>query len=180
MASTTLNRVTLVGAMIRRLSLVFGLVIGMMWMAEILFGNLGDTSILGNLRTFHFHAYRIVGWSFIWGALVFTALSGFYTAYRTGNAGAAIRVAVWSGLISGAIALVTLVGMTAIFLNALSHSPSDLAEFATSGDQSFSHYIFFEALAGGLNHLWIGPMLGVILGSLGAAAGRKFHPTRAS
>lgn len=77
----------LVTAMIvRRLSLLFGLLIGLMWMAEVLFGNLGDTSVLGNVRTFHFHAYRIVGWSFVWGALVFTMLSGFYTAYQTGNA----------------------------------------------------------------------------------------------
>jgi hypothetical protein len=165
----------LITAVIRRLSLLFGILIGMMWMAELLFGNLGDTSILGNVRTFHFHAYRIIGWSFIWGALAFTALSGFYTAYRTGNAGAAVRVAIWSGLIGGAIALVTLVGMTALFLDSLSRSPSDLAEFATSGDQSFSYYLFLEALAGGLNHLWIGPALGIVLGSLGAAAGRTLR-----
>jgi len=152
----------------------------MMWRAEVLFGNLGDTSVLGNVRTFHFHAYRIVGWSFIWGALAFTTLSGFYTAYRTGNLGAAVRVAVWSGFISGAIALVSLVGMTTLFLDALSHSPSDLAEFATSGDQSFSHYFYLEALAGGLNHLWIGPLLGAVLGSFGAAAGRTFRPKNPS
>jgi hypothetical protein len=87
----------------RRLSLIFGLAIGAMWMGQVLYGNLGDTPLLGNVRTLHFHAYRVVASSFVCGALAFTALSGFYAAYRTGNMAAALRVAVWSGLI-GAIA----------------------------------------------------------------------------
>jgi hypothetical protein len=159
----------------RRLSLVFGLLIGLMWMLEILFGNLGDTSVLGNVRTFHFHAYRIVGWTLIWGALAFTMLSGLYTAYRTGNTLTARKVAVWSGLISGAMALVTMLAMTTLFLDALRQSPSDLAEFARGHEQSFSQFIYLEALAGGLNHLWIGPLLGAVLGSVGAAAGKRFR-----
>jgi hypothetical protein len=163
------------GTMVRRLSLVFGLLIGAMWMVQILFGNLGDTSVFGNVRTFHFHTYRVIGWSFIWCALALILLSGFYTAYRTGNVRTALRVAVWSGLIGGAIALVTGMGMTALFFGALSHSPSDLAEFARSGDPSFAHYLYMDTLGGGLNLLWICPALGVVLGSLGAAAGRKFH-----
>jgi hypothetical protein len=160
--------------MIRRYSLVFGLMIGLMWMGEILYGNLGDTPILGNVRTLP--EYRVVGWLFTGGALLFTMLSGIYAAHRTGDYGTALRVAVWSGLISGAIALVTLVGMTAIFLDALRHSPSDLAEFAKSGDPSFSHFLYMDALAGGVNHLWIGPALGLVLGSLGAVIGRALHP----
>ena len=81
-------------------------------------------------------------------------------------------MAVWSGLISGAIALVTLVGMTALFLDALSQSPSDLAEFARSGEQSISHFLILDALGGGFNHLWIGLGLGAVLGSMGAVAGK--------
>ncbi|HTF70058.1 MAG TPA: hypothetical protein VK638_46010 [Edaphobacter sp.] len=157
---------TLVAAVIRRLSLIFGLLIGTMWMGEVLFGNLGDTAVLGNVRTLHFHAYRAIGWSFICGALAFTALSGFYGAYRTGDFSVALQVAIWSGLISGTITLATLMVMTTVFLDALRQSPSDLAEFAKSGDGSFFHYLYRDALAGGLNHLWIGPALGVILGEL--------------
>jgi hypothetical protein len=107
---------TLVGRHpIHPLSLFFGLLIGAMWMGEVLFGNLGDTSVLGNVQTLHFHAYRLVVWSFVCGALVFTALSGFYTAYLTGNVLAALRVGIWSGLISGAITIAALIGMTAFF-----------------------------------------------------------------
>jgi hypothetical protein len=161
--------------MIRRLSLFFGLLIGAMWMGEVLLGNLGDTSVLGNFRTIHFQASRVIGWSFFCGALAFTTFAGFYTAYRTGNIRAALQVAIWSGLISGAITFATLLGMTALFLDALRHSPSDLAEFTRSGDRSFSHFLFMDALGAGLNHLWIGAGLGVVLGSIGAAAGKPFY-----
>jgi hypothetical protein len=86
-----------------------------------------------------------------------------------------LRVAIWSGLISGAITLATLIGMTAGFFDASRQSPSDLAEFARSGDQSLPHFLYVNALAGGLNHLWIGAALGVILGSIGATAGKPFY-----
>jgi len=33
----------------KKLSIVFGLLIGGMWLGEILLGNLGGTSVLGNL-----------------------------------------------------------------------------------------------------------------------------------
>ncbi|HEY1948207.1 MAG TPA: hypothetical protein VGG97_14445 [Bryobacteraceae bacterium] len=112
--------------MIRRLRLLFGFLIGAMWMGEVLFGNLGDTALLGNVRTFHFHAYRAIGWSFVCGALAFTALGGFYSAYRTGDFLVALQVAIWSGLISGAITLTTLLAMTAFFLDALQRLESSL------------------------------------------------------
>ncbi len=71
--------------MTRKLSLTFGLLISVFWMAEVIFGNLGDTTVLGNFRTLHFHTYRIVGWLLISGALLFTMLAGFFGAYRTGS-----------------------------------------------------------------------------------------------
>ena len=178
-AFARLRSVILAAVMIRRLSVFFGVLIGAMWMGEVLLGNLGDTSVLGNLRTLHFPVYRVAAYSFVFGALAFTALAGFYTAYRTGSARAAIRVAIWSGLISGAITLVTLVGMTAVFLDALRQSPSDLAEFAKSGDQNVSHFLYVDALGGGLNHLWIGAGLGAALGSIGAFFGRPFYREKA-
>jgi hypothetical protein len=47
-------------------------------MGESFLGNPGETAALGNIRALHFHAYRIVGWRFIGGALASAALSGFY------------------------------------------------------------------------------------------------------
>jgi hypothetical protein len=162
--------------MIRRFSLFFGLLIGAMWTGEILFGNLGDTYLLGNFRTVHSHAFHLLVWSFIYAALVFTALSGLYTAYRTGNTLEGLQVAVWSVLISGLVVFVAGMGMTVLFLGVLRQSPSNLAEFARSGDQSISHFIFMDSLGGALNHLWIGPGLGLLLGTIGAFLGKVFHP----
>ena len=71
--------------MTRRLNLICGLLVGVIWMGEVIFGNLGDTTVLGNVRTFHFGAYRVVGWAFISGALALTAGAGFLGAYRTGR-----------------------------------------------------------------------------------------------
>ena len=72
------GRIGIIAAMTRRLSLIFGLLIGVMWMGGVIFGNLGDTTVLGNIRTFHFNTYRVVGWAFIGGALTLTAGAGFF------------------------------------------------------------------------------------------------------
>jgi hypothetical protein len=61
-----------------------GLLISAMWLGEVLFGNLGDTPSR-ECTDAPFSRIPVVRWSFICGALAFSALSGFYTAHRTGN-----------------------------------------------------------------------------------------------
>ena len=153
-------------AMVRRLSLVFGLLIGGMWMGEIILGNLGDTAVLGNYRTFHSQAYRTIGWCFIGGALAATALGGFICAYRTGSVENGISVGIWSGLLSGAIALVTGLVITLLFHDALMAAPS------TANPAEFARYLYRDAVIAGLNHMWIGALLGVTLGGVGAVLGK--------
>jgi hypothetical protein len=46
----------------RKLSTILGLLIGGMWMGEILLGNLGGTSVFGNLRDVHPRVYAMAGW----------------------------------------------------------------------------------------------------------------------
>jgi hypothetical protein len=82
------------------LSTIFGLLIGGMWMGEIILGNLGGTSIFGILRDIHPRVYAIAGW-FAWGAVCVTGIGGLVAAYGTGRIFAALRVGVWSGLLSG-------------------------------------------------------------------------------
>jgi hypothetical protein len=150
----------------RRLILIFGVLIGLMWMGEVVVGNLGDTVILGNVRTFHFHAYRVIGWSFVSGALALTVIAGLVGAYRIGGIQAGLSVGVWSGLMSGAITLVTILVVTVLFRNSLLMAPSNIAEFAGSAPRMYS-----DALVAGVNHLWIGPLLGLTLGWVGAIVG---------
>jgi hypothetical protein len=152
-----------------------------MWMGEVAFGNLGDTAILGNFRTFHFHAYRLVGWSFISGALVLTVFAGLIGAYRTGDIQKGLSVGVWSGLISGAITFATITLVTGVFHDSLLLAPSNVAEFARSGRSSpsnpaaFAQQLYSDAFIAGFNHMWIGPFLGVTLGGAGAAIGKLLH-----
>jgi hypothetical protein len=155
----------------KRLVWIFGLLIGVAWMGEILFGNLGDTPVLGNFRTFHLHIYRTIGWSFIAGAVVLTGLAGFFAAYRIGGFGKAVFASVCSGLISGSVVLAGGMMMEVVFHSALRHSPSVLSEFTASGQTDLSLFMYGDALVGGIAHVLIGPALGITAGSLGATIG---------
>jgi hypothetical protein len=141
----------------RRLIWIFGLLIGAAWMGEILFGNLGDTPLLGNFRTFHLHTYRTIGWSFIAGAIALSALACFFAAYRRGGFGKAVFASVYSGLISGVIVFAGGMTMEVVFHSALRQSPSVLSEFATSGGTNLNLFMYWDALVGGLAHALIGP-----------------------
>lgn len=158
------------------MSWFFGFLIGGMWMAEILLGNLGGTSVMGNLHQFHPRVYALAPW-FALAAVGTTALGGLVAAYRTGSIGAALQVGVWSGLISGAIVCVTGMSITILFHDAMMQDPSNLHEFALSAHRpptraEFSNFLYWDALAGCVNHLWIGPLLGLTAGGIGALCGK--------
>lgn len=170
----------------RRLILTFSLLIGVIWMAQILFGNLADTPLLGNYRTGHQHTYRAMGWTLISIAVALTAAAGFAAAYRLGRLREALTVAVWSGFLSGAIALVTLMGMEVVFHNTLIQSPSVLSEFARVSEAGCQYmtaqdcltwFMYSDALAGGMNMLWVGALLGITAGSIGAGLGMLARKT---
>jgi len=119
----------------KRLSILFGLLIGGMWIGEVLLGNLGGTPVSGNLRDFHPHIYALAPW-FALGAVVVTLVGGLVAAYRTSSIVTALRVGVWSGLISGAIVFVTGVAMIFLFHDAMMRDPSNIHEYARSAHRS--------------------------------------------
>jgi hypothetical protein len=82
----------------RSLGTFFGIVIGGMWTGLLLPGNLGGTSVMGNLRDTHPGIYGMTGW-FIVGALMAILCAGMLAAHRTGSVPAALRVGLRSGLI---------------------------------------------------------------------------------
>jgi hypothetical protein len=161
---------------IRALSWIFGLLIGGMWIAEVLLGNLGGTPVFGNLRDLHPQLYAMAP-LFALGAVVVTAVGGAVAAYRTGSIASALRVGVWSGVISGAIAALTGMSITVLFHHAMMMDPSNVHEFARGGlrppsEAELSAFLYWDALGGGLNHLWIGPLLGLTIGGGGAGIGK--------
>jgi hypothetical protein len=103
------------------MSWTFGILIGGMWMGEVLLGNPGGTSVLGNLRDLHPRVYAM-----------------------------APRFAL---------------------------GPSNIHEFARSAHRApteaeLSNFLYWDALGGGLNHIWIGPVLGITVGGIGAIIGK--------
>jgi hypothetical protein len=163
----------------KRLAIIFGLLIGAMWMGEVLLGNLGGTSVLGNLRDFHPSIYALAP-LFAWGAVAVTAVAGLLTAYRTGSIGVALRVGLWSGLISGAITFAAGMSIILLFHDAMMKDPSNIHEFARGAyrvpsEAELSRFLYWDGLAGGVNHLWIGPLLGVTVGGIAAVAGKHLR-----
>lgn len=161
---------------IRNLSWTFGLLIGGMWVGEVLLGNLGGTSVLGNVRDLHPHVYGIALLCAI-GAVIVTAVGGAVAAYRTFSIASALRVGIWSGMISGAIAAVACMGITVLFHDAMMTDPSNIHEFARSAlrpptQAELSAFLYWDAVGGAFNHLWIGPLLGIMIGGPGAVLGR--------
>jgi len=162
--------------MVARLSWQFGALIGVMWMAEVTLANLGGTPVLGSLG-----AFRGLAPLFALAAVACTMLGGYAAAHRTGSMRSAIYVGIWSGLISGAILFVTLMSITVAFHSAMMLDPSNVHEFARSAHRpptsaELSSFLYRDALGGAVNHLWIGPLLGVTVGAAGAVAGLAARP----
>ncbi len=173
----------LIAAMEKKLSTIFGLLIGGMWMGEILLGNLGGTSVLGNVRDVHPRVYALAGW-FALGAVVVTGIAGLVAAYLTGRISTALRVGVWSGILSGGIVFVTGMIVVILFHAALMKDPSNIREFARTAhrpptEPELSTFLYWDALGGALNHLWIGPLLGLTVGGIGAILGKLAHNSAA-
>ena len=161
---------------VRPLSWIFGCLIGGMWIGEVLLGDLGGTSVLGNLREFHPQIYAMAQW-FALAAVGATALGGAVAEYRTGSIGDALRVGVWSGIISGAAVAITGLSIAILFHDAMMRDPSNIREFARSAHRlptqaELSSFLYWDALGGFLNHIWIGPLLGVTIGGIGAVTGK--------
>jgi hypothetical protein len=79
--------------------------------------------------------------------------------------------------------LLTGVGVTVLFHDAMMKDPSNIHEFARGAhrpptDGELSDFLYSDAIAGGVNHIWIGPLLGLTVGGLGALIGKVAHKDR--
>jgi hypothetical protein len=164
------------------MSRVFGSLMGSMWMGYVLFANLGGTSVLGTLNQFHPGVYAMTSW-FAAGAVAFTAMGGLLAAYWTDNVGTAIRVAACSGVLSAAITIVTVIGVNILFHDAMMKDPSNIHEFVRTvhrlpTDSELSDSIFTDAVGGCVSQIWLGPLLGLVVGGIGALAGKLLRTCR--
>jgi len=164
---------------VKTLSWRFGCLIGAMWMGLMLLGNLGGTSVLGHVRELHpgIYALNRLFWT---GAVGFILLAGIVASYKFGSIAAALKVGVLAGLISGAIVFVTLMSITFLFHGAMMLDPANVHEFSLGAHRAptqaeLSKFLYADALGGALNMMWICPLLGIILGGLGAIAGKSMR-----
>ena len=96
--------------------------------------------------------YRAGGWLFLVSTLLLALIAGWVAGRATGEVRPALSVGMWSGILSGLIALAAMIGVTTGVV---------------------------DALIAGVNHLWMGPLAGVILGAIGAYMAMPFRKTSA-
>jgi len=149
------------GAEALRLGGVFGLLIGGLWIVEVLTGNL----IAIDSTPSHV-IYRVS----TAGAFLLPLVAGGAGAARTGRVGTGLAVGFWSGLLSGLMTFLTLMAVTYVFMGVLAHDPQNLHDYAHSGERTLATFIVGDSLFGASAHLaLIGAAWGSALGALGGA-----------
>jgi hypothetical protein len=152
-----------------RLSIVFGLLIGALWVVEILAANLIAVGTGINLAVYRAATYA---------AFLLPLGAGGVGAYRLRRITGGILVGFWSGLMSGLIAFLTLMFIAYVFMATLQHDPQTLREYAHSGERTLSTYIVGDFLFGGCAHLLlIGVLYGTALATVGALIGKATVPS---
>lgn len=157
--------------MVRRLSLIFGAVGGLMGTAMFASGNLYGTPIFTNIRA-HYPWLMPPPALFIFGGIASLAVAGFVTAFRSRKLASAIKVGALSGLIASAILFITGMGMTFVFHDAMMKDPGNIHEYQLSSptpptEEQLSRFLYWDALGGMLNMMWILPAAGAALGMVG-------------
>jgi hypothetical protein len=152
---------------------LFGLLVATLWIIEIIAGNILDAQLLW---------VKIIYYGPIFCIPVLTLIAAAWAAARTGRATTGIKLGLWSGLVSGLIVALTILLLNFVPLSAQNISPGDLAAFHQSGLPDLATYEAGENLAATANHLWIGPLIGLIFGTLGGLVGSAISPlaTRSS
>jgi hypothetical protein len=145
-------------AIARQVGTVFGLVCGGLWIVEQSAGNLLDTRYLPAQALYYGATIGVFGAS---------TLAGYVAAKRSGQAESSIMAGLWNGVINGLIAFLALMFITFAFPNAALLDPENVQALLQSGVTDMNAVTVADSLAGAINHLWIGPLIGIICGAVG-------------
>jgi hypothetical protein len=145
----------------KKLSITFGLLIGGLWIAEIVLGNVGGARAHAMAPLFAVMAVAMAG------------MAGLVSASESGSLATALRVGAWSGLLSAIMMGVVGLALVRLFHDAMMRDPANVREFMRGVHHAptqaeLSSFLYSDMLGGVLNHLWIGPTLGVTVGGIGA------------
>ena len=137
------------------LGVVFGAVVGALWMVEVWAGNLAPPGPATEI------VYRVSTAS----VLVATLLGGLLGGRRRGRLADGVSVGAISGMLSGMLVCVVVVAGGALAAQLSVIDPPTDAGYA-------------DALAAGVNHLWIGVGIGSLCGLAGGAVGAALGTAR--
>jgi hypothetical protein len=143
------------------LGLVFGAVVGGLWVVELWAGNDAGPGILIVL------VYR----GSILAVLGATVLGGVLGGLRRGNLWDGVSVGLLSGMLSGMLVCAIAVSGGAFSATVGTSDPQALADFQRSQASDLTTFLVSDWLAAGINHLWIGLALGSVGGLIGSALG---------
>lgn len=152
---------------LERVSIGLGLLIGVMWVVEIVVGNLN-----GTLFTLNSTVTLTLYFGSILSVLVLSIFAGVRGAQIGNRIRDGILLGLESGMLSALVAFSAGVGMTFLFIQALQQDPQTLREFARSGASDIVTFVIQDFIFAFTNHLLIGIILGLGLGAVGAIIGR--------
>jgi hypothetical protein len=147
-----------------------GLYIGLLWTIEIGINNILHPGL----------PLRDIIDNIFWGIIAFLIfIISFRDTYYDKTFSAGIKAGWWSGLASGAIACFTAMSLIVFGMSLIISDPLNIIEWSdvknSVTDSGMSVYFAYQTLAGAIMHLVIlGAIMGLILGTLGAALGKLF------
>jgi hypothetical protein len=141
---------------------LLGLVLGVCWLVELWAGNLADPA-----------ANRLILLVYRGSVLavpLLTVVTASYVSKQSGLIGTGTWVGLWSGIIS---ALITFEGLVLIgYSGVLLHDPQTIQQAAHHGVADVMSFSIADSFAAAINHLWIGPLIGLVCGTLGGLVGQ--------
>ena len=137
----------------------FGIAVAGFWILEIVAGN-----VLGN------HPYtQAIYMAALLGVVVSSACAGWVASSRSGRFTDGVTAGLWSGVTSGWVPLVSLLLIAVLLPGTVGADPQNIAQASHAGASNVLEFAIGDDLVAGINHLWLGPLLGLILGPIGAA-----------
>jgi len=146
----------------------FAIVVSGCWILEIVAGNL-----LGD----HLYSDAIYSAALL-GVILSCVGAGAAAARCTGRFIDGIAAGGWSGLAGGWVPLFTLLVIVVLLPGTVAADPQNVAQAARSGASNVLEFAIGDDLLAGVNHLWLGPLIGLAFGALGAAVAKAIVTVR--
>jgi hypothetical protein len=160
------RHVTPAKALAIRSGLRWGVLVGGLWLIEVVAGNVFTTPTLAD---------RIVYEVATTSAFLLPGIVSGLVAYQTGKVAMGIRASIWCGMIGALITAILglqVIIQVTLLLGIGQHDPQNIQQFHTSHSHDLAGYIAGDALAGAINHLWlIGLVFSALVGGGGALIG---------